>query len=116
MTRYGRCLLILSLDDTVSWADQVSQARVIAVSAGHRYAGRMSNLHRVTSDPAICHGKPVVRGLRYPSLTCSTCLLQACLSRTSSTITLTLSVRTCWLPGVRCVGRGEPRGRPFDAA
>ena len=66
MTRYGRCLLILSLDDTVSWADQVSQARVIAVSAGNRYAGRMSNLHRVTSDPAICHGKPVVRGLRYP--------------------------------------------------
>ncbi|MGC4932184.1 DUF433 domain-containing protein [Gordonia sp. DT30] len=26
----------------------------------------MSNLHRVTSDPSICHGKPVVRGLRYP--------------------------------------------------
>ena len=24
----------------------------------------MSN--RITSDPAICHGKPCVRGLRYP--------------------------------------------------
>jgi uncharacterized protein (DUF433 family) len=26
----------------------------------------MANLSaRITSDPAICHGKPVVRGLRY---------------------------------------------------
>ena len=23
-------------------------------------------LHRITLDPAICHGKPCVRGLRYP--------------------------------------------------
>ena len=23
-------------------------------------------LTRITSDPNICHGKPVVRGLRYP--------------------------------------------------
>ncbi len=21
---------------------------------------------RITTDPAICHGKPVIRGLRYP--------------------------------------------------
>lgn len=26
----------------------------------------MSLLGRITSDPDICHGKPVVRGLRYP--------------------------------------------------
>lgn len=27
----------------------------------------MSNLlERITIDPQICHGKPVVRGLRYP--------------------------------------------------
>ena len=26
----------------------------------------MSRLNRITSDPAVCHGKPVVRGLRYP--------------------------------------------------
>lgn len=27
----------------------------------------MSNLlARITTDPAICHGKPCVRGLRYP--------------------------------------------------
>ena len=27
----------------------------------------MSNLlHRITIDPQICHGKPVIRGLRYP--------------------------------------------------
>lgn len=23
-------------------------------------------LSRITSDPKICHGKPVIRGLRYP--------------------------------------------------
>ncbi len=27
----------------------------------------MANLlERITVDPAICHGKPVVRGMRYP--------------------------------------------------
>lgn len=26
----------------------------------------MSLLERITTDPEICHGKPVVRGLRYP--------------------------------------------------
>ncbi|MEU7139063.1 DUF433 domain-containing protein [Nocardia sp. NPDC046473] len=26
----------------------------------------MSLLGRITTDPAVCHGKPVVRGLRYP--------------------------------------------------
>lgn len=26
----------------------------------------MSRLERITSDPQICHGQPVVRGLRYP--------------------------------------------------
>jgi uncharacterized protein (DUF433 family) len=26
----------------------------------------MSHLDRITSDPAVCHGQPVVRGLRYP--------------------------------------------------
>lgn len=26
----------------------------------------MSRLERITSDPAVCHGRPVVRGLRYP--------------------------------------------------
>ncbi len=25
-----------------------------------------SLLNRITIDPAICHGKPVIRGLRYP--------------------------------------------------
>lgn len=28
--------------------------------------GRMSRLQRITSDPAVCHGQPTVRGLRYP--------------------------------------------------
>ena len=26
----------------------------------------MSLLDRITTNPEICHGKPVVRGLRYP--------------------------------------------------
>jgi len=26
----------------------------------------MSRLDRITTDPEICHGQPVVRGLRYP--------------------------------------------------
>lgn len=26
----------------------------------------MSRLERITTDPAICHGKPTVRRLRYP--------------------------------------------------
>ncbi len=26
----------------------------------------MSRLKRITSDPAICHGQPTVRGLRHP--------------------------------------------------
>lgn len=28
--------------------------------------GMTSLLSRITIDPEICHGKPVVRGLRYP--------------------------------------------------
>ena len=27
---------------------------------------RTDLLKRITSDPTICHGQPVVRGLRYP--------------------------------------------------
>lgn len=26
----------------------------------------MSHSERITLDPAICHGKPCIRGLRYP--------------------------------------------------
>jgi uncharacterized protein (DUF433 family) len=26
----------------------------------------VSRLDRITSDPEVCHGKPVIRGLRYP--------------------------------------------------
>jgi uncharacterized protein (DUF433 family) len=31
-----------------------------------RYRWYMSRLERITSDPAVCHGQPTVRGLRYP--------------------------------------------------
>jgi uncharacterized protein (DUF433 family) len=30
-----------------------------------RYREGMSRLARITSDPAICHGNPTIRGLRY---------------------------------------------------
>lgn len=30
------------------------------------YDQNMSRLDRITSDPAICHGQPTVRGMRYP--------------------------------------------------
>jgi uncharacterized protein (DUF433 family) len=33
---------------------------------GERYLKVMSRLERITSDPAVCHGQPTVRGLRYP--------------------------------------------------
>jgi uncharacterized protein (DUF433 family) len=26
----------------------------------------MSRLSRITMDPEVCHGQPVIRGLRYP--------------------------------------------------
>ncbi len=26
----------------------------------------MSRLERIVSDPSICHGQPVIRGMRYP--------------------------------------------------
>jgi uncharacterized protein (DUF433 family) len=26
----------------------------------------MSRLDRITSDPTICHGRPTIRGVRYP--------------------------------------------------
>ncbi len=26
----------------------------------------MTRLERISSDPAICHGQPTIRGLRYP--------------------------------------------------
>ncbi len=31
-----------------------------------RYRCGMSRLDRIVSDPAVCHGQPTVRGLRYP--------------------------------------------------
>jgi uncharacterized protein (DUF433 family) len=30
------------------------------------YTQAVSRLDRITSDPEVCHGKPVIRGLRYP--------------------------------------------------
>lgn len=30
------------------------------------YSRRVSRLDRITSDSEVCHGKPVIRRLRYP--------------------------------------------------
>ena len=35
----------------------------VAVEAKHRMN---SQLDRITMNPAVCHGKPTIRGLRYP--------------------------------------------------
>jgi uncharacterized protein (DUF433 family) len=37
----------------------------------------MSRLDRITSDPAICHGRPAVRGLRYAVESLSELLFRA---------------------------------------
>jgi uncharacterized protein (DUF433 family) len=31
-----------------------------------RYDLGVSRMNRITTDPAVCHGKPTIRGLRYP--------------------------------------------------
>ena len=33
---------------------------------GPSILARMNLLDRITIDPGVCHGKPVIRGLRYP--------------------------------------------------
>ena len=35
-------------------------------SCGPAYAVSVSRLDRITTDPDVCHGRPTVRGLRYP--------------------------------------------------
>ena len=36
------------------------------MNAVRQYAGCMSRLDRITAEASICHGRPVIRGLRYP--------------------------------------------------
>ena len=36
------------------------------LTAARAYTQTVSRLDRITSDPEVCHGKPVIRGLRYP--------------------------------------------------
>ena len=43
-----------------------NQQSLLCAFEPNGYAGCMSRLDRITTDPAICHGQPVVRGLRYP--------------------------------------------------
>ena len=37
-----------------------------ATGSGRGRLTAVSKLERITVDPSICHGKPTVRGLRYP--------------------------------------------------
>ena len=37
-----------------------------ATGSGRGRLTAVSKLERITADPSICHGKPTVRGLRYP--------------------------------------------------
>ena len=41
-------------------------ARSVLHESRHRYDYGVSRLDRITTNPEICHGKPVIRGLRYP--------------------------------------------------
>ena len=43
-----------------------SPRRRRAYPAAQRSAVAMNLLDRITTDPAICHGQPTIRGLRYP--------------------------------------------------
>jgi uncharacterized protein (DUF433 family) len=36
------------------------------INAVQQYDGGMSRLDRITTEASVCHGKPVIRGLRYP--------------------------------------------------
>ena len=47
------------------WADPPAALRP-RDRALWRYRCDMSRLDRITSDPAVCHGQPTVRGLHYP--------------------------------------------------
>jgi len=42
--------------------------RAVGDNRPHRVSSRIMDplLARITIDPAVCHGKPCVRGLRYP--------------------------------------------------
>ena len=51
------------------------------------YTSGMSRLSRITSDPEVCHGKPTVRGLRYPVAD----LLQLLGNRTRDPVLVTLA-------------------------
>ena len=39
---------------------------LLPADAACTYTEVVSRLDRITSDPEVCHGKPVIRGLRYP--------------------------------------------------
>lgn len=48
------------------WAPEGDDPRPVLHRSRHRYDSGVSRLERITTDPEICHGKPVIRGLRYP--------------------------------------------------
>lgn len=43
-----------------------SRTPALSDLAAARILAHVSLLNRIVVDPAICHGKPVIRGLRYP--------------------------------------------------
>lgn len=54
------------LPDTLISRRGTGSERWVGVGEAARRLGGMSRLERIVSDPAICHGQPVIRGLRYP--------------------------------------------------
>jgi uncharacterized protein (DUF433 family) len=53
-------------------------------------------LSRITVDPAICHGKPCIRGLRYPVETLLELLSSGMTHDQVWRITRTSSTKICW--------------------
>ena len=50
----GELLISNRCDDPTTWR------------GSSRYHRSVTRLDRITIDPELCHGKPVIRGLRYP--------------------------------------------------
>jgi uncharacterized protein (DUF433 family) len=62
------CTAAASTEDSVSRLGTAAgpRRRLLASSPlSWRYRERVSRLERITSDPAVCHGQPTIRGLRY---------------------------------------------------
>ncbi len=57
-----RCDLVVTDHPALEFLLPTSSGHAVGVGT----VRSVSRLQRITSDPAVCHGQPTVRGLRYP--------------------------------------------------